>query len=62
MSVEILDTNEYQVLLDTTTMQVFGSVFYINEDAFDFLEWLEVDANSLSKEDLDIKINEWRTQ
>ena len=65
MGVQILTDPEYgyQCLYDTVTMWAFGGIFYEDEDPEDFLRFLNnVDARSLTDNQLDTKITEWRNQ
>ena len=67
MAVKILtDTDKgYQCLYCSTTMQVFGPIFYLddNEDAQDFLDWLApISALSLTPAELDQKRYDWLQQ
>jgi hypothetical protein len=64
MAVKILTDPDkgYQCLYCSTTMQVFGPIFYLNdeEDAQDFLDWLApLDARCLSLSELDQKRYDW---
>jgi len=63
MSVQVIDNGEYACLMCTTTMHVFGDVFYSdkNEDPYQFLEWLPEDPRIISEPDLSSKIEEWRS-
>lgn len=66
MGVRILKDTEsgYSCMYCSTTMIVFGSIFYEDEDAEDFLIWLEdtthKDARAFEDPDLKNKISEWR--
>ncbi len=61
MSVQILTDNEngYSCLYCSTTMTVFGSIFYEDYPARDFLEWLPKDARKYTLEELNNKMYEW---
>lgn len=64
MAVRILKDEEqgYSCLYCSTTMLAFGGIFYKEEDAEKFLEWLgdDIDARQLTQRELDDKIHEWR--
>jgi len=53
MGVRILEsTDGYKCLYDSVTMTAFGPIFYEKHDVLDFLEWLTVDARTLTSEQL----------
>ena len=60
MSIEIIDNGEYKALFCNTTMWAFGGVFYEHEDAQNFMNWLGVDARTLTNEAFSEKQLEWR--
>ena len=60
MSIEVIKGEHYSVLICNTTMAAFGSVFYEDEDAEAFLNWLPVDARTLTESEFDSKQGEWR--
>ena len=63
MGVHILVNKEdgYQCLYCSVTMWAFGPIFYENEDAEEFLDWLKpVDPRSLTDKELENKVYEWR--
>jgi hypothetical protein len=48
------------VLYCSTSMWAFGPVFEDSEQAEDFLDWLPMDARTLSNSELEAKHDEWR--
>lgn len=63
MSVEILeDKHGKKVMFCNTTMWAFGPVFYKNENAEDFIEWLPKDARTYSENELEHKLHQWRNR
>jgi len=61
MSAKILtDKGGASCLFDSTTEVAFGPIFYADEDAQVFLDWLKVDPRLLSHEELSQKVAEWR--
>ena len=62
MSVQILEDRDtgYKCLYNAQTMQVFGFIFYEDDDVCGFLEWLQVSALLLTNAEMDDKIYEWR--
>lgn len=63
MSVEIIrdKTSGYSCLMCNTTMIVFGSAFYGDEEPQDFIDWLGHDPRELTTNEVSAKISEWRT-
>jgi len=41
-------------------MQAFGPIFYEDDDVEDFLEWLTLDARTLTDIELNNKYYEWK--
>ena len=64
MAVKILtDTDQgYSCLYCSTTCWAFGGIFYEEENAEDFLDWLGDDPRSLSNQELENKMHEWRNR
>ena len=60
MSVEIISNGTNSVMICNTADVAFGPVFYEDEDAEQFLEWLSPDPRTLSDHDLAAKVTEWR--
>ncbi len=66
MGVHVLRDSDsgYSCLYCSTTMLAFGGVFQSDEDADEFLTWLEEtygkDPRQFSGDDLQNKIHEWR--
>ena len=49
-------------LVDSVTDTAFGPLFASEEHAQDFLDWLDVDARSLSSESLAVEHEQWRRE
>ena len=60
MGVEIISNGRNSVMICNTVDVAFGPVFYEDEDAEQFLEWLLVDPRTLSDRDLSAQVGEWR--
>tara|TARA_R110000772_G_scaffold15512_1_gene44964 strand:- start:3446 stop:3649 length:204 start_codon:yes stop_codon:yes gene_type:complete len=62
MGVHILtdQTDNHKALYCSTTMQAFGPIFYEDDDVEDFLEWLTLDARTLTDSELNNKYYEWK--
>jgi len=60
MSVEIVEGLNYKVLICNTTMTAFGPVFYEDDDVYDFLDYLKLDARRYSEQDLINHADTWR--
>lgn len=62
MGVHILENSEdsYKCMYCSTSMWAFGPIFYEDEDIEEFLKWLVIDPRTLSDNELESKVSEWR--